>query len=71
VIRRASLLGGVASTSQVVSTAIMGVGAAERVSKVRWGVAEEIVIVWVLTIPFTAFVAAGIYGLMAAISTGG
>ena len=42
VILTASLFGGPVSTTQVVSTAIMGVGAAERMSKVRWGVAGEI-----------------------------
>ena len=39
----------------------MGVGAAERVNKVRWGVAGEIATAWFLTIPATAFVAAGVY----------
>jgi inorganic phosphate transporter, PiT family len=61
VILGASLIGGPVSTTQVVSSAIMGVGAAERVSKVRWGMAQEIAIAWVLTIPSTAALAAGIY----------
>ena len=43
VILGASLLGGPVSTTHVVSTAIMGVGAADRLNKVRWGVAGEIV----------------------------
>ncbi len=55
VILGASLIGGPVSTTQVVSTAIMGVGAAERVNKVRWGVAGEIATAWFLTIPATAF----------------
>jgi len=59
-----SLLGGPVSTTQVVSTAIMGVGAAERINKVRWGVASEILIAWVLTIPATAIVAAVIYWII-------
>jgi PiT family inorganic phosphate transporter len=42
----------------------MGVGAAERLSKVRWGVAGEILIAWVITIPITALLAAGIYWLI-------
>jgi PiT family inorganic phosphate transporter len=67
VILTASLIGGPVSTTQVVSTAIMGVGAAERMSKVRWGVAGEIASAWLFTIPSTAFLAAGIYWL---ISTG-
>ncbi len=61
VILAASLIGGPVSTSQVVSSAIMGVGAAERVNRVRWGVAQEIATAWLLTIPATALVAAGIY----------
>jgi PiT family inorganic phosphate transporter len=64
VILGASLLGGPVSTTQVVSSSIMGVGAAERVNKVRWGVASEIVIAWVLTIPATALLAAGIYAMI-------
>jgi PiT family inorganic phosphate transporter len=42
----------------VISSAIMGVGASDRLSAVRWGVAGNIVIAWVLTIPASAFVAA-------------
>jgi inorganic phosphate transporter, PiT family len=67
VILTASLFGGPVSTTQVVSTAIMGVGAAERMSKVRWGVAGEIASAWLFTIPSTGLLAAGIYWL---ISTG-
>jgi PiT family inorganic phosphate transporter len=61
VILGASLLGGPVSTTQVVSSTIMGVGSAERVSKVRWGVAGEIATAWLITIPITAIVAAGLY----------
>jgi len=61
VILGASLVGGPVSTTQVVSSAIMGVGAAERVNKVRWGVAREIATAWLLTIPATALVAAGLF----------
>ncbi len=64
VILTASLLGGPVSTTQVVSSAIMGVGSAERVNKVRWGVAQEIATAWLLTIPATAVLAAGIYWLL-------
>jgi PiT family inorganic phosphate transporter len=39
----------------------MGVGSADRVNKVRWGVAQEIATAWLLTIPATALVAAGFY----------
>ncbi|KAF0106603.1 MAG: inorganic phosphate transporter PiT family [Chloroflexi bacterium] len=45
-------------------TAIMGVGAADRPSKVRWGVAGEIASAWLFTIPSTALLAAGIYWLI-------
>ena len=58
VILSAAMLGGPVSTTQVVSSAIMGVGSAERVSKVRWGVAQQIVIAWVTTIPTGALAAA-------------
>jgi PiT family inorganic phosphate transporter len=64
VILSASLLGGPVSTTQVVSTAIMGVGAAERFSKVRWHVAGEIASAWLFTIPATGLLAAGIYWVL-------
>ena len=58
VILGAAILGGPVSTTQVVGSAIMGVGSAERLSKVRWGVAGNIFTAWVVTIPVTALVAA-------------
>jgi len=64
VILGASILGGPVSTTQVVSSAIMGVGAADRLNKVRWGVAQEIATAWLLTIPATALVAAGTYWVL-------
>jgi PiT family inorganic phosphate transporter len=64
-----SLLGGPVSTTQVVSTSIMGVGAAERPNKVRWGVAGDIAIAWLLTIPSTAFAAAVIYWIINSLPT--
>jgi PiT family inorganic phosphate transporter len=67
VILGASLVGGPVSTTQVVSSAIMGVGAAERVNKVRWGVAQDIALAWLLTIPSTALIAAGLYWVFAKI----
>jgi PiT family inorganic phosphate transporter len=57
----ASLIGGPVSTTQVVSATIMGAGTAERANKVRWEVAKEISIAWLLTIPATAVLAVGIY----------
>ncbi len=65
VILVASLVGGPVSTTQVVSTAIMGVGAAERLSKVRWKVAADIGVAWLVTIPATALLAGVIYWLIA------
>jgi PiT family inorganic phosphate transporter len=61
VILGAALLGGPVSTTQVVSSAILGVGAGERVSKVRWKVAGNILTAWVLTIPASALLAALAY----------
>jgi PiT family inorganic phosphate transporter len=65
VILTASLFGGPVSTTQVVSSAIMGTGAAERANKVRWGVAQEIAVAWLLTIPASALMAAGAYFVLA------
>jgi PiT family inorganic phosphate transporter len=64
VILGASLLGGPVSTTQVVSSSIMGVGAAGRLNKVRWGVARDIGIAWLLTIPVSGLLGAGIYWLL-------
>ena len=61
VILGASIVGGPVSTTQVVSSAIMGVGSADRVKMVRWGVAKDIIVAWVVTIPATAAIAAGLY----------
>jgi PiT family inorganic phosphate transporter len=61
VIMGAALLGGPVSTTQVVSSAILGVGSAERLSKVRWGVAGNIVTTWLLTIPASGLLAALAY----------
>jgi PiT family inorganic phosphate transporter len=63
IIMGAALLGGPVSTTHVVSSAIMGVGSAERMNKVRWGVGSHLVMAWLLTIPATALVAAGLYWL--------
>jgi PiT family inorganic phosphate transporter len=64
VILGASLLGGPVSMTQVVSASILGVGAAERVNKVRWGVVGEIATAWLLTIPATGLIGAGLYWAM-------
>ncbi len=65
-----SLLGGPVSTTQGVSSTIMGVGASDRANKVRWGVAGEILTAWLLTIPATALVAAGIYWIIMRLKPG-
>lgn len=52
------------STTHVVSGSIMGVGAAKRVNAVRWGVAQQMVIAWILTIPCTAVMGALTYMLV-------
>jgi PiT family inorganic phosphate transporter len=67
VILGASLFGGPVSTTQVVSSAIMGVGSAERINKVRWGVASEIAIAWLLTIPATALLGTGMFWIISRI----
>jgi PiT family inorganic phosphate transporter len=57
VILGASLLGGPVSTTHVVSSSIMGVGAGQRMSAVRWGVAKNIILAWFITIPASAVMA--------------
>lgn len=61
VVLGASLLGGPVSTTQVVSSSILGVGAAQRKSQVRWGVMGDILLAWLLTIPAAAGMAALLY----------
>lgn len=61
VILSAALLGGPVSTTQVVSSAIMGAGSAERLSKVRWGVARNIAMAWIITMPASMLIAAVLY----------
>jgi PiT family inorganic phosphate transporter len=51
IILTASQFGMPVSTTHVISSAIMGVGSSDRFSAVRWGVAGNIVIAWILTIP--------------------
>jgi inorganic phosphate transporter, PiT family len=64
VILGAALLGGPVSTTQVISSTIVGAGAAERVHKVRWGVAGHIVVAWLLTIPFTGLLGAAVLWIL-------
>jgi len=57
VILGASVVGGPVSTTHVVSSSIMGVGAGFRASAVRWGVAKNIIVAWFITIPASGAVA--------------
>lgn len=61
VILAASIGGAPVSTTQVVSSAIVGVGSSERLSKVRWTVVTDILIAWMITIPVSGLISAGIY----------
>jgi PiT family inorganic phosphate transporter len=61
VILAAALLGGPVSTTHVVSSSIMGVGAGQRISAVRWGVAKNIIVAWFITIPASGIIAGGIF----------
>ncbi len=56
-----SWLGAPISTTQVIATAIMGVGATQNVNAVRWALARRIVVTWFLTIPGAAVISAGFY----------
>ena len=57
----ATRLGYPVSTTHVVSGSVMGAGATKRLSAVRWGIAGNIVLAWVLTIPASALVASAVY----------
>ena len=48
------------STTHVIATSIMGVGATKRLSAVKWGVVERILWAWVLTLPITALLGYGL-----------
>jgi PiT family inorganic phosphate transporter len=63
----ASVAGIPVSTTHTITGAIMGVGATQRLSAVRWGVAGQIVYAWILTIPVAAVIGAVAYGLLMAI----
>jgi inorganic phosphate transporter, PiT family len=61
IILTASHFGMPVSTTHVISSAIIGVGSSDRLSAVRWGVAGNIVIAWILTLPASAAAAAVAY----------
>ena len=53
VIESMTFLGAPISTTQVITTSVMGVGSAKRISAVKWGVAQSILIAWIITLPIT------------------
>ncbi|HWE56535.1 MAG TPA: inorganic phosphate transporter [Acidimicrobiales bacterium] len=55
------------SSTHVITSSVMGVGASRRLSSVRWGVAGEVLAAWILTIPGSALVAALIYAVVTAL----
>jgi PiT family inorganic phosphate transporter len=55
------------STTHIISSAVMGVGAPKRFSAVRWGVAGNIVVAWILTFPAAGAMAALVYAITSAI----
>jgi PiT family inorganic phosphate transporter len=71
VILAASLAGGPVSSTQVVSMAIVGSGAAERPSKVRWGALGDIGLAWILTVPASALLAMPVYLVISRFVHGG
>ena len=69
VLYAATATGAPISTTHAITSAIMGVGATKSVKAVRWGVAREIVLAWVLTFPGAGAAAAAVYALLALILT--
>ena len=67
VILGSALFGAPVSTTQVISSTILGAGSAERIQKVRWGIAGQIVLAWIFTIPATGALGALFYLLLSPI----
>jgi PiT family inorganic phosphate transporter len=70
VLLTASHLGFPLSTTHSITGAVLGAGAAKRLSAVRWGLAGNIAIAWVLTLPAAAFVGALTYAVSRIIDSG-
>ena len=70
VVLTASHLGFPLSTTHVISGGVMGAGAAKRLSAVRWGLAGNIAIAWVLTLPAAALIGALVYGVSSIFGAG-
>ena len=64
VIELATRTGVPVSTTHVITSSILGMGSTRRLSAVRWGVAREIVVAWILTFPVVALLAAVMYHLL-------
>jgi PiT family inorganic phosphate transporter len=58
------------STTHVINGGVMGAGAGKRLSAVRWGVAGNIVVAWLLTLPAAATIGAATYGITRIFGTG-
>jgi len=52
------------STTHVISSSILGVGASHRLKGVKWGTAQRMLITWVITLPISATVAALVYYIL-------
>jgi PiT family inorganic phosphate transporter len=63
----ATYLGIPVSTTHTITGSVIGVGAARRVSAVRWGVARNIVVAWVITLPASALMAVACYWLASSV----
>jgi PiT family inorganic phosphate transporter len=59
----ATLLGFPISSTHAISGGVIGAGAVKRISAVRWGIAGNIVVAWLLTLPAAAAIGAGAYGV--------
>ena len=70
VILASSHVGFPLSTTHTISGAVMGAGAAKRVSAVRWGVAGNIVVAWILTLPAAGLIGGVTYGITRIFGTG-
>jgi PiT family inorganic phosphate transporter len=70
VLLTASHLGFPLSTTHSITGAVLGAGAAKRLSAVRWGLAGNIALAWVLTLPAAAAVGALTYGCSAIFGSG-
>jgi len=60
VIFAATMMHAPVSTTHIITTAIMGVAASKRITAVKWSMAKDIIIAWVITIPITALISAAV-----------